>query len=80
MPNHSLSVRKHTSHEPYVKIVSLSFKNVNHTGDHFCLEGPFPQQVEQLMSEVKMSVGARVKGSAPLTVPRPDLAAHEGRM
>lgn len=70
------TVWKHTTHEPYVKIVLLSFKNVNHTGlssGHFCLKGLFPQQVGQFMSEVKMSVGAPVKDSAPLTVPQPDL-------
>lgn len=69
-------MRKHTSHESYVKIVLLSFQNVNHTGwssGHFCLKGLFPQQVEKFMSEVKMSVWALVKDSAPLTVPEPDL-------
>lgn len=46
------------THELYVKIVLLSPKNVNHTSQrygHFCPRGLFPQQVEQFMSEFKMS-------------------------
>lgn len=47
------------THELNVKIVSLSPKNVNHTSRHYCghlcLRGLFPQQVEQFMSEFKMS-------------------------
>lgn len=53
----TLCQRQYT-HELNVKIVSLSPKNVNHSSQrcgHLCLRGLFPQQVEQFMSQFKMS-------------------------
>lgn len=50
----------------------LSFNNVNNSAG-FCLERLFPRLVRRFTREVEMSLWAPVKGSAPLTVPQPDL-------